>query len=104
MTHAINQKFPNIYPMDYFNLYQDHYHHGLQYHWILLLIYQYLSHNLIQFLLWLTELLRWHILFHAQRISWEKKLQKKIWKNIYNYHGLPNGITSDRGPQFIFKF
>ena len=24
--------------------------------------------------------------------------------NIYGYHGLPDDIVSDQGPQFVFKF
>ena len=29
---------------------------------------------------------------------------KLFLDNIYRYHGLPNDIVSDRGPQFISKF
>lgn len=44
-----------------------------------------------------------HFIPYLKAISGEESA-KLFLDNIYRYHGLPNDIVSDRGPQFISKF
>ena len=75
---------------------------GKTYPWILFLVYHEQSREGIPFLLWLIDLAKWHILFHATRVMTPHILLNCFFKEVVHVAEPPK-LLGQHAPALVSK-